>query len=74
VTEEVIAKMAQIDLKAGDACICASVECYVRHLNGHASVFVTRDRDFEAVASALEANKCRMIYGFGAAFGAVGGR
>ena len=73
VTEEVIDKMAQLKLEAGDACICASVECYVRHLNGDASVFVTRDRDFAAVASLLEANQCRMIYGFGAAFGVVRG-
>jgi hypothetical protein len=73
VTEEVIDRMAQLNLNVGDACICASVECYVRDLNGNASVFVTRDRDFEEASSVLEAYECRMIYGFGAAFGAVRG-
>ena len=75
VTDEVIEKIPErrdgLDLETGDACICACVECYARDLRGAASYFVTKDKDFERARSLLEAHKCQLITGFGAAFGAI---
>jgi len=47
------------------------VECYARDLKGAASYFVTKDKDFEHARGLLEAHRCRLITGFGAAFGAI---
>jgi len=75
VTDEVIEKIPErsdgLDLEIGDACICACVECYARDLKGAASYFVTKDKDFEHARGLLEAHRCRLITGFGAAFGAI---
>ena len=75
VTDEVIEKIPErrdgLDLETGDACICACVECYARDLKGTTSYFVTKDKDFERARSLLEAHKCQLISGFGAAFGAI---
>jgi predicted nucleic acid-binding protein len=75
VTDEVIEKIPErrdgLDLETGDACICACVECYARDLKGAASYFVTKDKDFERARGLLEAHQCRLITGFGAAFGAI---